>query len=52
VEIRFIPESADATCVELEHRIAAADAEDIRTAVDSPQGWGSMLDLFGQRATA
>jgi uncharacterized protein YndB with AHSA1/START domain len=52
VEIRFIPESANATRVELEHRIAAADAEDIRGAVDSPQGWGSLLELFAQRATA
>ena len=51
VEIRFIPESANATRVELEHRIAAADAEDIRGAVDSPQGWGSLLELFAQRAT-
>jgi uncharacterized protein YndB with AHSA1/START domain len=52
VEIRFIPEGDKATRVELEHRIVAADAEDIRAAVDSPQGWGSLLDLFARRATA
>jgi len=46
VEIRFIPEGDKATRVELEHRIVAADAEDIRAAVDSPQGWGSLLDLL------
>jgi uncharacterized protein YndB with AHSA1/START domain len=36
VEIRFTPENPDTTLVELEHRIAAADAEAIRAAVDSP----------------
>ena len=50
VEIRFIPDGSSATRVELEHRIAAPDAEAIRTAVDAPQGWGGLLELFAEKA--
>ena len=46
VEVRFIAEAAGVTRVELEHRIAAADAESIRTAVDSPGGWTGLLAAY------
>ncbi|HEY2444219.1 MAG TPA: SRPBCC family protein [Rhizomicrobium sp.] len=49
VEVRFFPDGTDATRVELEHRIAAPDAEAIRTAVDSPQGWGGLLEIFARK---
>jgi uncharacterized protein YndB with AHSA1/START domain len=52
VEIRFIADGANATRVELEHRIEAADAETIRTAVDSPNGWSVLLDAFAKEAVA
>ena len=52
VEVRFIADGLNATRVELEHRIAAPDADAIRTAVDAPQGWGSLLDLYAKRAMA
>lgn len=46
VEVRFTPEGAHATRVELEHRIAAVDAEAIRTVVDSPNGWTGLLASY------
>jgi len=49
VEIRFIPESANRTRIELEHRIAAADAETLREAVDSPRGWGGLLEAYARK---
>src|SRR5205085_12332315 len=52
VEIRFIPESANRTRVELEHRIAAADAQSLREAVDSPRGWGSLLETYARQVAA
>ena len=52
VEVRFIPESPNRTRVELEHRIAAADAEALREAVDSPRGWGSLLEIYARRVAA
>ena len=52
VEVQFIAESANKTRVELEHRIAAADAEALREAVDSPRGWGSLLEIYAKKATA
>jgi len=51
VEVRFIPESASTTRVELEHRIAAVDAEALRQAVDSPQGWGNLLEVYARETT-
>jgi hypothetical protein len=36
--------------VELEHRICAADAEAIRTAVDSPNGWSGLLGAYAKAA--
>jgi len=52
VEVRFIAETADKTCVELEHRIAAADAEALGEAVGSPQGWGGLLEIYARRVAA
>lgn len=43
IEVRFFAEGANATRVELEHRIAAPDAQEIRTVVDGPNGWSMIL---------
>jgi uncharacterized protein YndB with AHSA1/START domain len=50
VEVRFIPDGSDGTQVELEHRILAADAEALRNAVDSPGGWGGLLEIYAAKA--
>ncbi|HEY3779335.1 MAG TPA: SRPBCC family protein [Rhizomicrobium sp.] len=50
VEVRFTPESGHETLVELEHRICAADSEAIHAAVDSPRGWGALLDMYSAAA--
>lgn len=52
VDVRFIPEDANTTRVELEHRIAAADAEGIRAAVDAPNGWTGLLALYAEATGA
>ena len=52
VEVRFIAESERVTRVELEHRIAAEDAQTLREAVDSPRGWGSLLEIYANKAAA
>jgi uncharacterized protein YndB with AHSA1/START domain len=52
VEVRFIAESERMTRVELEHRIAAEDAQALRDAVDSPGGWGGLLELYAKEAAA
>ena len=52
VEVRFTPEADGSTRVDLEHRCFnryGADAETMRTAVSSPNGWGGLLDLFAKR---
>jgi len=49
VEVRFTPEPGGATRVDLEHRHFerhGARGIDIRTGVDSPGGWGGLLELF------
>ena len=49
VEVRFTPEPGGSTRVDLEHRFLArhgADAEAIRTAIGSPNGWGGLLEMF------
>ena len=50
VEVRFIAAGANQTRVELEHSIEAADAEGIRAGVDSPRGWGLLLELYANAA--
>jgi uncharacterized protein YndB with AHSA1/START domain len=50
VEVRFIAEASDSTRVELEHRITAVDAEAIRAAVDSPNGWSGLLAAYAESA--
>jgi uncharacterized protein YndB with AHSA1/START domain len=52
VEVRFTREPDGSTRVDLEHRYLhrhGADAKAIRTAIDSPSGWGGLLDLFAAR---
>lgn len=49
VEVRFTAAGDGVTRVDLEHRHLerhGADAPTIRTAIDSPGGWGSLLDLY------
>jgi len=46
VEVRFIPQDDGTTCVELEHRITAVDAEAIVAQVSAPGGWGGLLELY------
>jgi uncharacterized protein YndB with AHSA1/START domain len=49
VEVKFIAESADTTRIELEHRYLERmgdKAGDARHAVDSPNGWGLVLESF------
>ena len=53
VEVRFTPESGHSTRVELEHRYLSrhgAEAAGIRSAVDSPNGWSGLLELFARCA--
>jgi uncharacterized protein YndB with AHSA1/START domain len=52
VDVSFIPEDASTTRVELEHRITAADAEAVRAAVDSPNGWSGLLGAYAEAARA
>jgi uncharacterized protein YndB with AHSA1/START domain len=51
VEVRFLADG-EKTRVELEHRIAAADAQALCEAVDSPRGWGSLLEIYARKAAA
>ncbi|MGE5243411.1 MAG: SRPBCC family protein [Betaproteobacteria bacterium] len=49
VEVRFTPQSDGSTRVDLEHRHLerhGAGAAAMRTAVDSPNGWNGLLELF------
>jgi len=52
VEVRFIPDGANATRVELEHRkfeqMGAEAGESMRKDVD--RGWPGLLEIFKQRA--
>ncbi len=55
VEVRFVAEGAKKTRVELEHRHLermGATAEAGRAAVDSPNGWGAILESFRTMAEA
>ena len=49
VEVKFVAESADTTRVELEHRYLERmgdKAAAARNAIDSPGGWGAILESF------
>jgi len=49
VEIRFTPLGDGTTRVDLEHRNferMGAGGEAMRTGVDSPNGWGSLMELY------
>jgi uncharacterized protein YndB with AHSA1/START domain len=53
VEVRFSPEGANRTRVELEHRHLERHGdgwENMRDAVGSPGGWRLGLEAFGERA--
>jgi uncharacterized protein YndB with AHSA1/START domain len=53
VEVKFVAEGERQTRVELEHRHLermGAAADTARNAFDSPNGWGSILELFRQEA--
>lgn len=53
VEVRFTPEGADGTRVDLEHRNIdrfGAHAEAARGAFDSPGGWSGILEKFASAA--
>jgi uncharacterized protein YndB with AHSA1/START domain len=53
VEVRFVPEGADRTRVELEHRNLERHGEGwegMRDAVGSPQGWEPGLQRFAEYA--
>jgi len=53
VEVRFTAEPDGATRVDLEHRYFerhGAGVEAMRAAIDSPNGWTGLLDLFRGRA--
>jgi uncharacterized protein YndB with AHSA1/START domain len=55
VEIRFTPEAAGKTRVDLEHRHferMTSGAVEMRTGVDGEGGWGSLLQLFAARVDA
>jgi uncharacterized protein YndB with AHSA1/START domain len=55
VDITFTPEPGGATRVELEHRHFerhGAGAAAVKAGVDSPNGWGGLLQLFTQAAEA
>ncbi len=52
VEVRFVPEAPDRTRVELEHRHLdrhGSGWEQMRDAIESPQGWATGLGRFADR---
>jgi Activator of Hsp90 ATPase homolog 1-like protein len=49
VEVNFITESTNTTRIELEHRYLERmgdKAAEVRNAIDSPGGWGAILESF------
>lgn len=55
VEVRFTDIGGGSTRVDLEHRHferMGPHSDVVRQAVDSPGGWGSLLELYGQRTAA
>jgi uncharacterized protein YndB with AHSA1/START domain len=54
VEVRFVPETRSTTRVELEHRHLERlgdRADALRQQIDSPNGWGALLDLYARAAS-
>jgi uncharacterized protein YndB with AHSA1/START domain len=52
VEVRFTPEADGSTRVDLEHRHFhrhGTEADVMRTAVDSPNGWDAVFKMFATR---
>jgi uncharacterized protein YndB with AHSA1/START domain len=55
VEVRFTPEGDNVTRVDLEHRRLerhGAGADAVRSAIDSPNGWSGLMQLFAGQAGA
>jgi hypothetical protein len=55
VEVRFTPEADGSTRVDLEHRHFERHGEGwqiMRTSIDSPGGWGTLLGLYAAKAAA
>ena len=55
VEVRFVPEGADRTRVELEHRNLDRHGEgwkQMRDAIGSPDGWSGEMQNFAERLRA
>jgi len=53
VEVTFTPVGASATRVELEHRLLerfGENEEAVRKGIDSEEGWGGLLQLYGKAA--
>jgi uncharacterized protein YndB with AHSA1/START domain len=51
VEVRFTPEAGGATRVDLEHRCFSRmgpGGATMRVGVDSPNGWGTLLQMFAE----
>jgi len=55
VEVRFTPQADGSTQVDLEHRHFERHGDGwqiLRTSIDSPGGWGTLLGLYAARAAA
>jgi uncharacterized protein YndB with AHSA1/START domain len=55
VEITFTPEAGGTTRVDLEHRLFerhGSSASQVQNGVDSPMGWGNLLEAFAAVADA
>jgi uncharacterized protein YndB with AHSA1/START domain len=55
VEVRFTPDGAGGTRVDLEHRYferMGPGGDSMRTMVDGKMGWGELLVMFSERAEA
>src|SRR6266540_3407029 len=54
LEVRFVAEGKNATCVELEHRrldLYGARGDEMRGIFDSEMGWKGLLDAFAASAS-
>ena len=55
VEVTFTPEAGGSTRVDLEHRHFerhGASASQVQAGVGSPNGWGSLLQMYADAAQA